>query len=95
MPRVTHNGNKYDFVRFGTGEGNWCLNHQIVHLSLQSELSKQARAEGLTEQHNFSRRPPVKVEVKEPRVKGPRKNRSPNKGKFGVKLKLGQIRVGA
>jgi hypothetical protein len=94
MPRIIHNGTTYDFARYGHDqEGNWCRNNQIVHLALQQDLTKQAKSEGLTETHNFSRRPPVVVRIKEPRVKGPRKARSPNKGKFAIKL--GHIRVGA
>ena len=89
MLAMNHDGNSYQFVRFASGEGQWCQRNIVCHVELQTELTKSARKQKIPESYNFARNRPEPVEEKAVRVKGQRRNRSKvSQGKFGVKIRL-------
>lgn len=84
---MTLGGHVFRFARDFTGEGLWYTTtnvgrtaaNTVVPLMLQGDLSKEARRQGLSETHNFSRNiPKPEKPEKTPRVKGEKKASAPS-----------------
>jgi hypothetical protein len=89
MIRIVHDGKVYNWSRIGpNNEGHWMHRNCITHLVLDSELTQEARSQGIEEPHNFSRLPPKPKKEKAIRVQGKRRTGT-RRSKTAVRIRLG------
>lgn len=90
MIRIVHDGKVYNWSRIGpNNEGHWLHRNCICHLTLDHELTQVAKAQGLTEQHNFSRIPPKPEPVKAVRVSGGKRGKRRSNTAVRIRIKVG------